>query len=211
MGTIAGPVGAAIGASIGVILAVASMFKGCGQTCIAATHIVDQVGAQLVEMFNAYMNAPVHYQSMQTAYLQAWDAFWQSVVQACGDPSLGQAGVNCVADRQQGACHYHTSPGGWSKDANGNWKYVAPGANGSGKTCWDWFVGTRDPVAQDPTVVPDPTPTSTVASIANSVPGLQTAETILSNITSGGISPLLLIGGAALLGFVMLSRKKRKV
>lgn len=197
MGTIGGPVGIAISGVIAAGLAIVSMFKGCGQTCVQASNIADQVGAQLVQMFNSYMSAPVHYASVQQAYLTQWDAFWNALTQACSDPNLQSAGQRCISDRQQGACHYHTSPGGWQKDSIGKWQYIAPGQDGSGNTCWNWFVGTRDPVANDPTVVPDPTPVNTVTSAA---------ETILSNVTGGtSIPPMLLIGGAALLGFMVMS------
>ncbi len=197
--TFGGPVGIAIAGIIAIGVVVAQMFKGCGQTCVQASNIADQVGAQLVQMFNTYMSSPVHYQSMQTAYLQQWDAFWQALTQACSDPNLQDAGKRCISDRQQGACHYHTSPGGWQKDSSGKWIYVAPGQDGSGNTCWNWFVGTRDPVANDPTIIPDPTPTQTVG---------DAASTILSNVTGGsgaGIPPMLLLGGVALLGFMFMS------
>lgn len=149
---IAGPIAAAV-AAIGVLIA--NQFSGCGQTCVAASNIANQVGALLQQNFDAYMSAPVHYQSLQAAALNNYDTAWNALVKACSDPSLGAAGQNCIGDRQRGACHYHTSPSGWSQ-TNGVWTYTPPGLDGSGTTCWNWFVGLRDPIANDPTVVADP-------------------------------------------------------
>src|SRR6185312_11558169 len=56
----AGPMGIAITGLIGAAVAIASLFKGCGQTCIAATHIADQAGQIIDQAYNAYMSAPVH-------------------------------------------------------------------------------------------------------------------------------------------------------
>lgn len=188
---IAGPIGAAIAGLVSIGLLIASEFSGCGQTCIEATSIANQVGAYLVQMLNTYMNAPVHYASMQQAYLVQWDAAFAALTKACSDPSLGQAGVNCIADRQRGSCKWHTSPGGWQQQ-NGTWVYVSPGQDGSGTACWDWYIGSRDPVANDPTVVPDP--------VVNPATG-----TLTSGTTSGAsIMPLVLIGGGIVAAVLLL-------
>lgn len=186
LGTIGGPVGAAIGGLISIGLLVANQFGGCGQTCVEATKIADQVGALLDQMLQTYLAAPVHYYSMQQAYLTQWDAAWAALEKACSNPQLGDAGARCITDRQRGSCKWHTSPGGWQQ-ANGVWQYIAPGPDGSGSTCWNWFVGSRDPVANDPTVVPDPA---------------SSASSPLSAISSAvsGVSPVILIGGALLVG-----------
>jgi hypothetical protein len=60
-----------------------------------------------------------------------FDNVWAGVVQACqGTGQYGSVGIACVADRQQGARHYQPQPG----------------------QCWNWFVGYRDPIANDPQV-----------------------------------------------------------
>lgn len=199
MGTIGGPVGIAISGVIAAGLAIASMFKGCGQTCVQATSIANQAGGVISQAFNAYMSSPIHYASMQQAFLQLFDSTMAAMDQACSDPSLGSAGQACISDRQRGSCKWKVNAFGWQQ-TNGSWNYVPAGAAGSGSTCWDPYVGIRDPVANDPTVVPDPTP-------GNS------ASTILSNITGGasgtgtgtGISPMLILGGVAILGFMFMS------
>lgn len=198
MGTIAGPVGIAISGIIAAGMAIASLFKGCGQTCVEATQIANQAGTIISQAFNAYMASPIHYVSMQSAFLQLFDSTMAAMDQACSDPSLGSAGQNCISDRQRGSCKWKVNTFGWQQSGTG-WIYVPAGAAGSGNTCWDPYVGIRDPVAQDPTVVPDPTPASAITTVGDA------ASTILSNVTSGGISPMLLLGGVAILGFMAMS------
>ena len=195
MFALAGPIGAAVAGLVSIGLAIANVFSGCGNTCVEATSIANQVGALLVQMLDTYMAAPIHYASMQKAYLVQWDAAFAALTKACSDPSLGQAGVNCIADRQQGACHYHTSPGGWQQQ-NGQWIYVSPGADGSGNTCWNWYTGSRDPVANDPTVVPDPVG-AIVDPTTGDVTGITpTGDGSLFTLPGGAsIGPLLLIAG----------------
>jgi hypothetical protein len=167
LGTITGPVGAAIAGVIAAGMAIASLFKGCGQTCIEASDIANQCETVLQQNLQQYLSAPVHYQSLQTAALNNFTTAWSALTQACGAASLGSAGSNCISERQQGACSYKTTPGGWQQGSSG-WTYVYPGANGSGSTCWNWFVGYHDPIANDPTVVPDPA-SSGAAGAASSV------------------------------------------
>jgi hypothetical protein len=167
MGSIGGPVGAAIGGLISLAGVIANMFGGCGQTCVAASNIANQLDGPLGQAFNTYMASPVHYQSMQTAYLQLFDSTWAALSQACSNPQLGSAGQACINDRARDGCTWKVSPGGWSQNGDGSWTYTPYGPNGSGSTCWNWFVGMRDPVANDPTVVPDPPPGAAMSSALN--------------------------------------------
>lgn len=185
---VAGPIAAGI-AAIG--LALANVFSGCGQTCVEASNLANQAEPLLLQNLQAYMSAPVHYASMQAAALNNFNLTWTALEQACSNPQLGSAGQACIADRQQGGCHYKTSPGGWQQGPNG-WTYVSPGAAGSGSTCWNWFVGYHDPIANDPTVVPDP------------VPGAAALSSLTGSATIGGIPVAdLLIGAGALLLLAM--------
>lgn len=179
-----GPLGGAIAGAIAQVgLLLANVFSGCGQTCVEASNLANQAEPLLLQNLQTYMSAPVHYASLQAAALNNFALTWQALVQACSNPQLGSAGQSCIADRQQGGCHYQTSPGGWSQDASGVWSYTYPGAQGSGSACWNWFVGYHDPIANDPTVVPDPVPgggalTSTLesAGLPASVFGLPTGD-----------------------------------
>lgn len=132
--------------------------KGCGNTCIAATEFANQAEQILRQNLNTYMSLPTpRYASQQTAALNIFDQTWAALisVQACGNPALGSAGKNCITDRQAGSCKY--------KDANGN--------------CWNWFVGYRDPIANDTNIQ---------------------ADTAVSTLSTGtGIDPTILMIGAA--------------
>jgi hypothetical protein len=153
---VAGPLGAAVAAAVSQIgILLANVFSGCGQTCTQASDLANQAEPLLQQNLASYLAEPVHYASLQAAYLNNFTLTWNALVAACGNPALQSAGQNCISDRQEGACHYQTSPGGWQQQ-NGTWVYVNPGAQGSGSTCWNWFVGYHDPIANDPTVVPDP-------------------------------------------------------
>ena len=195
IGWVGGPVGYAIAqaiAQIGVLLA--NVFSGCGETCVEATQIANQCEPLLLQNLQTYMNAPVHYASLQAAALNNFQMTWAALQNACSQPALQSAGAACISDRQAGACHYQTSPGGWQGTT-----YVYPGAQGSGSTCWNWFVGYHDPIANDPTVVPDPVAgSSAVSSVLSSV-GISPSTTFFG-------LPLgdLLIGGALLWAASML-------
>ena len=168
--SIAGPIGLAITGVIAIGILLMKVFSGCGQTCVEATAIANQVEPILLQNLQAYMAAPVHYASLQAAALNNFNTAWSALEQGCGSGALATtgAGENCISNRQQGSCAYKTSPGGWQQDGSGDWSYVYPGANGSGTACWNWFIGYHDPIANDPTVVPDPTSSSDMASDVSS-------------------------------------------
>lgn len=192
LSVISGPVGLAIAGLVGAGMVIANIFSGCGQSCVQATNIAEQVSAVIDQAFDTYMNSPVHYRSMQVAYLNIFDTTWAALKQACSDPALGDAGRRCISDRQAGSCHWKTSPGGWVRQG-GTWVYVPPGPNGSGDTCWNSFVGRRDPVADDPTVVPDPVSSGVLSSL-----GVNPSSSLMGIPLS-----LLLPGGLILLGLAM--------
>lgn len=184
--TIVGPI---IAGAIAVANILVGVFKGCGSTCTEASDIANQVEPALQQNLANYLAAPVHYASLQAAFLNNFTTAWSALTQACGNPQLMSAGQNCISERQQGSCSYKTTPGGWQQ-TNGVWTYVYPGANGSGSTCWNWFVGYHDPIANDPTVVPDPSPASSAVSGATSV--------ITQGLTDIGISPSTTLFGIPL-------------
>jgi hypothetical protein len=184
LGTITGPIGAAIAGVVAAGMAIASLFKGCGQTCVEASNIANQVEQVLQQNLSQYMSAPVHYASLQAAALNNFNTAWAALTQACGNPQLASAGQNCISERQQGACSYKTTPGGWQGST-----YVYPGANGSGPACWNWFIGYHDPIADDPTVVPDPAPATAGGAITS---------TVSQGLTDIGVSPSTTIFGIPL-------------
>lgn len=185
LSAVAPVIGVAIAALIAVGIAVANMFKGCGQTCVAATNLANQADALMVQNVTAYTSSPVRYASMQAAALNTFDTTWAALTQACSNPALAAAGERCITDRQRGACTWKASPGGWNQDGT----FTPWGAAGSGTTCWNWFVGMRDPIANDPFVQPDPSQTQ--------LNQLQDAGSAISSVLPDIPTPLLF--GAGLL------------
>ena len=165
----------------------------------------------MTQAFQIYMSAPIHYQSVQTAFLNYFDQLMASFQQACSNPSLGAAGQACISDNSATACKWKASPGGWNQNSNGTWTYTYWGAAGSGDSCWNPYMGIRDVVASDPTVVPDGTAVSggatTVGSdsttFATPIAATPTASASLSNLFSGLSTTDLVIGGLIVLGLAM--------
>lgn len=123
---------------IGPALAVATLVvtaliknSGCGQTCIQTSQWANQAADALQKNLDAYRAIPVPRPlASQQLALKNFDSIWAQLVKMCSDPQWGNAGKRCVSDRQRGAC---------------TWKN-----NGQ---CWDWFIGYRDPIANDTDVV----------------------------------------------------------
>jgi hypothetical protein len=100
--------------------------------------------------------------------------------------------VNCISDRQQGACHYtidgHT-----------------PGAP---PNCGNWFVWYRLPIQNDPDVAANIAAASIAAETGGSTGSTSTGGPQVpsgSTSTDGGSQNLLYIGLAFLAGFVVVS------
>jgi hypothetical protein len=135
---------------------------------IATTQIVNQAEIFLKQNLGAWQALTPAEKTSQTqqAALMNFDNVWAQVVKACGSGQFASAGQACIADREQGACHYQN--------------------NGQ---CWNWFVGYRDPIANDPAVV------------ANAA-----ASPITSLLASTGLDPtlLLILAAAGLLAVVVV-------
>jgi hypothetical protein len=106
--------------------------------------------------------------SNQTLALQTFDQIWATLVKMCSDPQWGNAGKRCISDRQRGAC---------------TWKDQGQ--------CWDWFIGYRDKIANDPNVVDDSLVTA-ATSVSASI------DAALGGSASSYL-PLLVIGGLVFL------------
>jgi len=192
MGSQVASYASAISALVGVGIAIANLFKGCGQSCIQATSIVTQAQSILAQMLATYVSTPVRYASVQAAALATFDSTWSAVLTACGNPQLGAAGQHCITDREEGACTWKASPGGWNSDGS----YTSWGPAGSGTSCWNWFSGIRDMIASDPFVQPDP-PGATV-----SQSGSSTATGATGSVSTTTDWTPILIGAAAVLGLM---------
>ena len=198
---IGGPIGAAVGAAVAITSQIiASLFKPNLQK-IQASNDANQIGDILSQNLDNWLSIPTNqrYKSIQTAALQVFDTGWQQYVSAVKQiPNWNTKAPDSISDRQQGSCAYHvTQPYGW---INGQW--VPAGANVqvgskqqvSGYYCWNWFTGFRDPIANDPYVIPDPSATSNIGSAVSS---------LFSGNQSFG---LLAIGGLILIGGYFVSQ-----
>lgn len=120
---IAGPWGLAIGGVVAGITSLLGAFgvgSGCGQTCVYASGVVDQLEPYLKQNVDNWKALAPQDKTLvrQQQALQVFNFVWSQVTQACSAPSLGDAGKRCISDRQRG-----------------------------GK--WDWFSYYYDPIAND--------------------------------------------------------------
>jgi hypothetical protein len=148
----------------GVLLGVEALLNsGCGQTCVVTSQWANQAEPILRQNILTYFNLPEpRHDSDKQSALNVFDATWAGLTQRCSQPGLGDAGKNCIADRQSGACK-------WKQTADSPLLGI-PGEPQPG-ACWNWFSGYRDPIANDPTVA-DTVETATsgaVASVAGSL------------------------------------------
>ncbi len=84
--------------------AITSLFGPNPNNTIASGY-VNQIEADIMKPNLAAWQAlapDAKIQSMQKAALANFMAGWNQVLQLCGNPALGSAGVNCIADRQRG-------------------------------------------------------------------------------------------------------------
>lgn len=195
-GNAAGAIGAIIGLGATIYGLITKIFSGCGQSCVMTSDAANKIGDALAQNVHLYISQPVRTKSMQAAALANFDAAWAQLQQYCGQPSFGKAGVNCIGDRQQGACKWKSSPGGWTRNSDGTCTYTGPGAAGSGNACWNYFVGFRDPIANDPCVQPDVVPAQPTVSSA-----LSALLPASSSALSGLLLPGLLIAVGAAFAF----------
>ena len=98
-----------IGAAVaGVTLALVAIFSRKGpKQKIATTEMVEKLAnaqgtGMMQQNLQAYMDGP-RTKSSQAQALANFDAMWQWLLDNCGDPSMGDPGKACIADRQRGA------------------------------------------------------------------------------------------------------------
>ncbi len=118
---------ALLGIAAGLVSLFHNAFSGCGETCVAATRIVDQIEPYLKQNRDWYLSQPARTPEMQQKALALFDAAWSDVVAGCSDPNLGDAGRRCISERERGG----SAP--WCPTGTG---------------C-DWFTLYRDPIAND--------------------------------------------------------------
>lgn len=114
-----------IGAVIaGITFGIMQFTQGC-QSCIVTSDQANKIEDLMKQNLAAWQGSNKTCAEKQQC-LSNFDQLWDALVQFCSNPQFGGAGKNCIGDRQEGACHYGTYP-----------------------NCWNWFVGYRDPIAND--------------------------------------------------------------
>lgn len=167
------PFVALAGEIAGALTGMLNIGEGCGASCIDATEVANYAECIMAVNLNTYMNQPApRLASAQSAALSVFQQAWNYLQQGCGAVT-GSAGDNCISQRQ---------PGG---------KY----------DLWQWAYY---PIANDPCVQADPAPVNALTGASTTVDDAVTSaaaavDSLFAGITGGSISPVLLIGGLALL------------
>ena len=185
-GLIAGAAVPFIGPAIAVVaIAVEALIanSGCGITCVETSQWANQAEPLLKQNIAAYFAQPApRSQSNQALALQTFDKVWATLTAQCSQPGTGDAGKRCISDRDSGAC---------------TWKQTAtspllsyPGEPQPGE-CWNWYSGYRDPIANDPDVMPDEMSSASSSSASGSFASLLTGG---SSDMSSLLLPALLLG-----------------
>lgn len=171
-----GPAAPFLLAAAALVGPIANLFHGCGATCTQATRIINEATAAANKLRDQYLAQPIHYKSTQVATLQYLNQLMDYVRQACGSTSLGAAGQRCVHENlDRGAVSAWCPAGGCG-----------------------WPEKIIDPVANDPNVVPDPSPVSQVGSALSSIFGGGSAAPGSLSM-SDLLIPALLLGAAVFL------------
>lgn len=99
----AAPVVAAIG---GLVALGGQIFNAVGIGVpdlkkVQSSKDANDVEAQMAQI-QTWWNGVEHTTANQQTAVTAWYQLWNQLTQLCGDPNLGSAGQNCIADRQRG-------------------------------------------------------------------------------------------------------------
>ena len=116
----------AIAGGVATLLAAVGVGSGCGQDCITASDYANKAEGLLKQNLDTYLALETpRAKSAQTAGVANFNSIWNGLEQACGAVP-GDAGKNCVSDRQAGACKWTNAAG-----------------------CFNWFTGYLYPISQD--------------------------------------------------------------
>lgn len=190
-GAVGGPVGVVIGGvAAGISLLISTLFRPNLQK-IQASNDANQIEQILKQNLQNWLTLQPSQKtvSVQQAALQVFDSGWaqyEALIQQI--PDWQHKAPHSISDRAQGSCAYHTAqPAGW----NGT-TYVPNGPNQNSGYCWNWFIGYRDPIANDPNIIPDsilgPTSSSgldlsSMASSSNIIPVLLGVGLVIFGVT----------------------------
>jgi hypothetical protein len=148
------------------------VIEGCGSSCEVTTQWANQVEAALQQNIAAYFALPIpRSPADQAAALANFQTGWDALVQNCGNTSLGTAGVDCIQDRESGACH-------WTQPASSVPAWGTPAAG----ACWNWWNGYHDPIANDPNVAATAPTIAAATASANALTSTSTSGVSLETI-----------------------------
>lgn len=187
------PVAGLISAGLSIVNTAITLImnSGCGVTCVETSDWANQAENLLKQNISAYFALPApRSPNDQAAALANFDTIWAGLEARCGASGTGTAGIKCISDREAGACTWQqtsTSP-----------LLGYPGEPQPG-TCWNWFSGYRDPIANDPDVADLTAVSPTVASIGAD------AASALSAVSSSSTSTLLLLAVAAVVVILVVA------
>jgi hypothetical protein len=190
---------------VGVAIAVTLLLRsGCGKSCVITSNWANEAEALLLKNIQSYFAIPVGQRTTlhRAAAVENADKVINYLFQQCSQVP-GRAGENCIGDRKAGACT-------WKQTADSPLLQY-PGEPQPGE-CWNWVSGYRDPIANDTQVVDTPPETAAQAAAAAQSGDMGVAETFaqageqIKQLAQG--SPLLLIGGALILGAFLMGGKK---
>jgi hypothetical protein len=165
---------------------IAGLFGGCGDTCVEATKIANDVTAHLQNNLQTYFSTPVRHASLQAGALNTVDFCFAALRRGCGNPSLGDAGVRCISERLV-------------RGGSAPWCPTGTGC--------DYYTVYRDPIANDKAVIPDPAPpapTNPIAVILGG--GGNPASNNVASPYTGGSSMTLAAGLLVLLALFKYRR-----
>jgi hypothetical protein len=173
-----------IGAAVaGITLALMAIFSRKGpKQKLATTEIANQVEKIMQDNVAAYLAGP-RTLSSQAQALANFDAAWEYLAgpEGCGSPEMGDPGLRCIFERQ---------PVGTCTQAQ------ADAAHEALSDCGKYpFFNARDPIANDPNVVPDPTLMSETGDLIDSITGGLFTDPS-AGAAGGGMGWLLLAGAA---------------
>ena len=101
---VGGPLAGAIVSAAGALAQIVSLF-GPNPNNTLTTGWVNQIEADVMKPnLAAWQALPASgkYQTLQATALNTFTTAWAQLLQLCDNPSLGSAGINCIADRQRG-------------------------------------------------------------------------------------------------------------
>jgi hypothetical protein len=182
VGAVTGPIGAAVGALVAAGFKIAQALHigyGCGPTCQEATQIVNSAESTFNMNVDGYESGQID----QATAISNWNGMWNAIQQSCGQIP-GDAGKNCISDRQAGSCKWKQTAAGASKGY--------PGVPKEGE-CWNWDLGYHQPL-----LLPALVPYSAGGGVTGSL------NSIATDLTS---NPMLLVGAGLLMVGLMSGGK----